>query len=59
MRDPAVARRMLEGLYQTAHPHFLQVSRDDATRVCPCCGWTERTSPIVNEDVRRAAPYTP
>lgn len=36
---PEIGRAMLQSLYQTAHPHWLQVSRDDSTPVCPCCGW--------------------
>jgi len=38
---PEIARVMLESIYVRAHPHWLQVSKDDTRRVCPCCGWTE------------------
>ena len=38
---PEVAQAMLKSLYRKAHPSWLQVSKEDATRVCPCCGWSD------------------
>lgn len=42
MNDPEFARRCLQFIYETSHPHWLQVSKDDKKKVCPCCGWTEK-----------------
>lgn len=39
VQKPAVARRILAHCYRVAHPHWLQISETDATRVCPLCGW--------------------
>jgi hypothetical protein len=39
---PEVARAMLKAIYRKAHPNWLQISKDDTTRVCPCCGWSEK-----------------
>jgi len=39
---PEVARAMLKSLYRKAHPNWLQISKDDPARVCPCCGWSEK-----------------
>jgi hypothetical protein len=42
--NPDVAQAILKSVYRRAHPNWLQMSRDDTTRVCPCCGWSEKES---------------
>ena len=41
VRNPEIARAILNSAYKNAHPHWLQVSPTDTRAVCPCCGWTE------------------
>lgn len=41
-RQPEFARAILKAIYRKAHPNWLQISKDDTTRVCPCCGWSEK-----------------
>jgi hypothetical protein len=41
LRKPEVAREILKNCYRTSHLHWLQVSEDDETPVCPCCGFSE------------------
>lgn len=41
LREPKTARAMLRSAYKAAHPHWLQPSATDPTRVCPLCGWNE------------------
>lgn len=41
LRKPENVRRMLKGMYRQSHPHWLQKSKGDDHRVCPCCGWSE------------------
>lgn len=41
MSKPEKAREFLMRMHATSHPHRLQVSLNDTTPVCPCCGWTE------------------
>jgi hypothetical protein len=53
IRKPEVCQRMLQTAYRLAHPHWLQISRDDTTPVCPCCGWHPTKS------AQKAAPETP
>lgn len=39
---PAHAREFMQRMYaQAAHPHWLQQSKDDPRKICPCCGWSE------------------
>ena len=42
LSNPEVVRDILKSFYRSAHPNWLQVSQDDTTRVCPCCGWSEK-----------------
>ena len=42
LSNPEVVRDILKSFYRRAHPNWLQVSQDDTTRVCPCCGWSEK-----------------
>jgi hypothetical protein len=46
--QPDVAKTFIKGLYRKSHPHWLQASETDKTRVCPCCGWNE-TEGLVSE----------
>jgi uncharacterized protein YneF (UPF0154 family) len=57
MRNPAVAQRLLRRLYAQAHGHWLQRTRDDATPVCPCCGWSGPAVPAA-ASARDDAPAT-
>jgi len=41
---PETAQAMLKRVYRYAHPNWLQISKEDTTRVCPCCGWSEKES---------------
>jgi hypothetical protein len=42
MNKPENARKFLSDTYKSVHAHWLQVSKDDATQVCPCCGWSPK-----------------
>ncbi len=44
LKDPEVALAILKKCYRDTHPHWCQVSKDDKTPVCPCCGWSETES---------------
>jgi hypothetical protein len=41
MKNPEMALKMLKSMHQASHPHWLQRSKTDKTRICPCCGWSE------------------
>ncbi len=47
--QPGVAREAIKAMYRRSHPHWLQVSKNDPTRVCPCCGWNE-TEGLASKD---------
>ena len=42
--NPEVARAILKNVYRKSHPHWLQRSKEDGAKVCPCCGWSETES---------------
>jgi len=46
--NPEHAKTLLKTMYRKAHPHWLQRSETDTTRVCPCCGWNE-TEGLISE----------
>jgi hypothetical protein len=51
IRKPEVAVKMLKSAYRSSHLHWLQVSKEDDTPVCPCCGYSEerRKAAILEE----------
>lgn len=56
MRRQDVAIDLLKGAYRVSHGHWLQVSKDDDTPVCPCCGFSEsRRKEAVVEHLREVA----
>jgi hypothetical protein len=39
LKKPEKATELLGLLYENAHRHWLQVSKEDDTPACPMCGW--------------------
>jgi len=40
LNKPEKAKEFIRAMYAKTHGHWLQKSKDDATPVCPCCGWS-------------------
>lgn len=54
LQSPDVARAMLKNVYRHSHGHWLQVSRQNTTPVCPCCGWSETAALAIDQAAAEA-----
>jgi hypothetical protein len=56
LRKPEVAVAFLKNAWRVSHAHWLQVSKEDDTLVCPCCGFSEerRRSAIFEDTLAKA-----
>lgn len=48
---PEVVQKMLRDVYAQAHPHWLQVGKENPTKVCPTCGWSENRGTAARAEV--------